>query len=73
MPIAGARALSVAGEGVAKITRRPPLIPRGTLHFLESHPVPVAAAAGRDLGWEARPFEPSLVDVLEQFRTRGWV
>lgn len=73
MPIQAARAVSVAGEAVARVTRRPPLIPRGTLHFLESHPVPDAGRAEQELGWRPRPFEAGLEEAFAHFRARGWV
>lgn len=73
MPIRLARALSVAGERVAKVTRRPPLIPRGALHFLESHPVPDAGKAARELGWTPRPFADGLPDAVAGYRAAGWI
>jgi nucleoside-diphosphate-sugar epimerase len=73
MPIRAARAASVLGEAVAKVTRRPPLIPRGTLHFLESHPVPDASRARADLGWAPRELEVGVGPVLDHFRAEGWI
>jgi dihydroflavonol-4-reductase len=73
MPSAAARTASVLGEGVAKLTRRPPLIPRGTLHFLESHPVPDATRAREELGWEPVAFEDGVGRALEHFRREGWI
>jgi dihydroflavonol-4-reductase len=73
MPISVARAASVLGEGAAKVTRRPPLIPRGTLHFLESHPVPDATRARDELGWKPIAFEEGVAQALEHFRREGWI
>jgi dihydroflavonol-4-reductase len=73
MPLWVARAVSALGERVARITRRPPLIPRGGLHFLESRPVPVADRAREELGWEPTPFAEGLRQTLEDFRDRGWI
>ena len=73
MPIRAARAASVLGEAVAKATRRPPLIPRGTLHFLESHPVPDATRARQELGWAPIGFDDGVVRALEHFRREGWI
>jgi dihydroflavonol-4-reductase len=73
MPIAVARGASVLGEAVAKLTRRPPLIPRGTLHFLESHPVPDATRAREELGWNPLGFDEGLGRALDRFRRAGWI
>ena len=73
MPIRAARALSVAGEQLARLTRRPPLIPRGALHFLESHPVPVADRARSELGWTTTDFDAGLAATFDHFRRQGWV
>ena len=73
MPLALARALSVAGERLARLTRRPPLIPRGALHFLESHAVPVSRRAQEELGWSDAGFDEGLERTLAHFADRGWV
>ena len=73
MPIRAARGASVLGEAVAKVSRRPPLIPRGTLHFLESHPVPDATRAREELGWMPREFEVGVGPALDHFRAEGWI
>ncbi|MEA2272959.1 MAG: hypothetical protein QOI98_1667 [Solirubrobacteraceae bacterium] len=73
MPIGMARAASVAGEAVAKLTKRAPLIPRGTLHFLESHPVPLATRAQEDLGWAPISFEDGVERALAHFQREGWI
>jgi len=68
MPMAFARALAVAGEGLAKLTRRAPLIARGEQVFLASHPVPVADRARRELDWSSRPAGPGFGETLAGFR-----
>jgi dihydroflavonol-4-reductase len=73
MTIGAARAASVLGEGVAKVTRRPPLIPRGMLHFLESHPVPDATRARQELGWQPVGFDEGVARALGHFRAAGWI
>jgi dihydroflavonol-4-reductase len=65
MPLAVARAVAAAGELVARVTRKPPLIPRGQLHFLASGARPVADKARRELGWTTVPFREALPSVLE--------
>lgn len=71
MPMALARALAVAGEGLAKLTRKPPLIARGEQIFLASHPVPVADRARAELGWSSRPASDGFAEALADFRRRG--
>ena len=72
MPIGLARALSVAGEAIARVIRKPPLIPRGQLHFLESHAVPGARRAEEELGWSATEFNQGLERTLGHFAAQGW-
>jgi len=71
MPMAFARAIAVAGEGLAKLTRRPPLIARGEQIFLASHPVPVADRARAELGWSSRPAGEGFGETIATFRERG--
>jgi dihydroflavonol-4-reductase len=73
MPIGAARFVSNAGERIARLTRRPPLIPRGALHFLESHAVPVAARAQQELDWTPTPFDEGVSKTVAHFRREGWI
>ncbi len=72
MPIAVARGVSAVGELVAKVTKRPPLIPHGALLFLISHPVPAADRVRDELGLEITPWERGLEETLEHFRGQDW-
>jgi dihydroflavonol-4-reductase len=72
MPLIVARALSAAGERIASLTGRPPLIPRGALIFLESHPVPDATRAGAELELQITPWERGLEATIDRFRAQGW-
>jgi dihydroflavonol-4-reductase len=65
MPSFVAHGVAVAGEALARVTRKPPLIPHGQLLFLESHTRPDAARARRVLGWSPRPFREALPATLE--------
>jgi len=60
-----AHAIAVAGEAIARMTRKPPLIPRGQLLFLQSHTRPDAARARRVLGWTPTAFRDALPATLE--------
>jgi dihydroflavonol-4-reductase len=64
LPSAVAHAVAAAGETVARLTGRPPLIPRGQLHFLESRTRPDARRARTELGWRPVPFRDALPATL---------
>lgn len=63
-----AHAVAIAGTGVANVIRRPPLIPRGQLHFLESEMRPSSRRARELLGWRPTPFEEGLGETLAFLR-----
>jgi dihydroflavonol-4-reductase len=52
MPIAVARAVSAVGEGVSRVIRRPPLLPRGQLTYFLWQGHPDSSKAQRELGWQ---------------------
>jgi nucleoside-diphosphate-sugar epimerase len=66
MPVPVARALSVAGEAVARVVRKPPLLPHGQLHFFLWDARPQSAKAERELGWRRTPLEEGLATVVAQ-------
>jgi dihydroflavonol-4-reductase len=66
MPVPLARALSVAGEGVARVIRKPPLLPRGQLYFFLWNARPQAGKAERELGWRPTPLEDGLAAVVAE-------
>jgi len=68
-----ARIVSTAGEGMARVTRRPPLIPAGQLQFLLEDVHPDAARARRELAWTPTPFAAGIAGTVATFRTRGWI
>ena len=73
MPLGVARAVSVAGEGVARMTGKPPLISRSVLLFLERGSRPSGERARAELGWEPTPFATGVERTLGYFRQRGWI
>jgi dihydroflavonol-4-reductase len=73
MPIPVARAVSVAGEGVARVIGRPPLIAKSVLLFLERGARPSGARARAELGWSPTPFATGVGNTLEHFRRQGWL
>jgi dihydroflavonol-4-reductase len=64
MPLGVARAVSRAGERLAALIRRPPLIPAGQLHFLQWQARPRSARAQRELGWRPTPFAAALPPTI---------
>jgi nucleoside-diphosphate-sugar epimerase len=65
LPLPLARALSTTTEGIARLTRRPPLLPRGQLYFFLWNAIPDSAKAQRELGWQPRPLEEGIRGTLE--------
>lgn len=72
MPLPVARAVSTVGEGVARLTGRPPMIPRSVLRFLVRGSRPSAARARTELGWNPTPFPTGVEQTLAYFRQQGW-
>lgn len=71
MPLAVARVVAEVGERVARWTRRPPLLPRGQLTFLQYEARPVSRKAERELGWVPRPFAQGLAETIDFLRGAG--
>jgi dihydroflavonol-4-reductase len=67
MPVPVAKAISAGGEAVSRLIRRPPLLPKGQLHFFLWDPRPVSAKAQRELGWVPTPLEEGLRAVVAAF------
>jgi dihydroflavonol-4-reductase len=55
MPIPVARAIAGVGEGISRIIRRPPLLPRGQLTYFLWQGHPDSSKAQRELGWRTTP------------------
>jgi nucleoside-diphosphate-sugar epimerase len=66
LPVPLARALAAAGEALARVTRRPPLVARGELTFLLWDAVPDSTRAQRELGWRPTPFPEGLRRTLAE-------
>jgi dihydroflavonol-4-reductase len=67
MPVPFAKALATGGEAVARLIRRPPLLPKGQLHFFLWDARPSSAKAQRELGWVPTPLEEGLRAVVATF------
>ncbi|MCK9876410.1 NAD-dependent epimerase/dehydratase family protein [Frankia sp. Ag45/Mut15] len=64
LPAALAELLATGGEAAARLTRRPPPLARGQLHYLRWNAVPDASRARAELGWEPTPLEDGLRHTL---------
>jgi dihydroflavonol-4-reductase len=71
MPVAFAGVVAEAGEWLARWTKRPPLLPKGQLAFLQYEARPVSRRAERELGWVPRPFAEGLVETIDFLRGAG--
>jgi dihydroflavonol-4-reductase len=65
MPVPVAYAVSALTEGISKLTRRPPLAPRGQLHYFLWQAHPDSSKAQRELGWKTTPLEEGVRKTLE--------
>ena len=65
-----ARIVSAIGELLAKLTRRPPLLPSGQLHFLLWGAHPSSDLAEKELGWHATPLAAGLTTLFAAHPTK---
>jgi dihydroflavonol-4-reductase len=65
LPLPLARALAAAGESVSRVIRRPPLVSRGQLHYLQWQAKAVSSKAQRELGFTPTPLEEGLRRTLD--------
>ncbi len=70
LPLWVGKLVSEAGEAVSRLTRKPPLIPRGQLHLLQWDAFPVADKARAELGWQMTPYQEGVPETME-FLQRG--
>jgi nucleoside-diphosphate-sugar epimerase len=64
MPVAIARAVAAIGEGVSRVIRRPPLLPRGQLLYFLWQARPDSTKAQRELGWRTTPLADGVRTTL---------
>jgi dihydroflavonol-4-reductase len=55
LPVPLAKAMAAAGEPIARLTGKPPLLPKGQLLFFLWNAAPDSAKAQRELGWKPTP------------------
>jgi dihydroflavonol-4-reductase len=62
---------AAAGETLAAVTGKPPVVARGQVEFLQSGARPVADRAREQLGWDPTPFRRGLERTIEWLRASG--
>jgi dihydroflavonol-4-reductase len=67
MPVPLAKAIAAGGELASRTIRRPPLLPKGQLHFFLWDAHPQSGKAQRELGWVPTPLEEGLRAVVSAF------
>jgi dihydroflavonol-4-reductase len=67
LPVPLAKALAAAGEVASRAIRKPPLLPKGQLHFFLWDARPQSGKAQRELGWVPTPLEEGLRAVVSGF------
>jgi nucleoside-diphosphate-sugar epimerase len=71
MPVPVARAVSALTQGVSRITRRPPLLPRGQLHYILWRARPDSSKAQAELGWRQTPLDEGVRKTLDALGLLG--
>lgn len=70
LPLCVANTVSFLGEAIANIINRPPLMPKGQLHFLQWQAIPNSQKAHTQLNWNITPFEQGLKETLKYLNIR---
>jgi dihydroflavonol-4-reductase len=65
MPVPVAKAIAAAGEGISRLIRRPPLLPRGQLTYFLWQGQPDSSKAQRELGWQTTPLADGVRKTLD--------
>ncbi len=71
MPLGLASMVATVGEALANVIGKPPLIPKGQLHFLTQEVCPDASKAADELGWQPRDLREGLKPTLQFLKDRG--
>jgi nucleoside-diphosphate-sugar epimerase len=65
MPVPVAKAVASLGAGISRLTRRPPLLPKGQLTYILWQAHPDSSKAQRELGWKKTPLDEGVRKTLE--------
>ncbi len=71
LPLTVARAIATVGECVARFTHRPPLLPKGGLHYLQWQARPRSDKAQCELDWKPTPFRDGLRQTIDYLKQKG--
>jgi len=71
LPVPLAKAMAVASEGVSRVIRRAPLIARGQLTFLLWQARADASKAREELGFEPRPWQEGVPELVRWMADSG--
>lgn len=64
MPVPVAKAVANLGAGLSRLTRRPPLLPKGQLEYILWQARPDSSKALRELGWSTTPLDEGVRRTL---------
>lgn len=64
LPLWLAKIVSAGGESLAKIRKKPPLIPNGQLIFLQWQAKPQSTKAHEELGWTTTPTAEAIAETM---------
>ena len=65
MPVPVAKAVASLGAGLSRVTRRPPLLPKGQLTYILWQAHPDSSKAQRELGWQTTPLDQGVRKTLD--------
>jgi dihydroflavonol-4-reductase len=65
MPVPVAKAVANLGAGLSRLTRRPPLLPKGQLEYILWQARPDSSKAQRELGWQTTPLDQGVRKTLD--------
>lgn len=68
LPLPVAKAMAAVGEPIARLTGKPPLIPKGQLLFFLWNAAPDSSKAQRQLGWQPTPIEDGVRATLASMK-----
>jgi nucleoside-diphosphate-sugar epimerase len=65
MPVRVAKAVASVGARISRMTRRPPLLPKGQLEYILWQAHPDSSKAQSELGWKTTPLDEGVRKTLE--------
>jgi len=65
MPVPVAKAVASLGAGISRVTRRPPLLPKGQLEYILWQARPDSSKAQQELGWQTTPLDEGVRRTLD--------